>query len=128
MNPIGKDISAWSEILSVNPSLVEWTRTEPLSLSQDIIRTDKVTYPSLASGHNTRNTASIYSEIDKLKDHRRGGYFIKIQEGAQEVSFMDVWSVGGDLMSDWLDLSGHQHPNCYLGPGQMTGLVPYLRK
>ena len=40
---------------------------------------------------------------------------------------MDVWSVGEDLMSDWLDLSGHQHPNCYLGPGQMTGLVPYLR-
>ena len=94
MNPIGKDISAWSEILSVNPSLVEWTRTDPLSLSQDIIRTDKVTYPSLASGHNTRNTASIYSEIDKLKELRRGGNFIKIQEGAQEVSFIDVWSVG----------------------------------
>ena len=34
---------------------------------------------------------------------------------------------GRDLVSDWLDLSGHQHPNCYLGPGQMTGVVPHLR-
>ena len=40
----------------------------------------------------------------------------------QEVGFMRIWSVAG-LTSDWLDLSEHQHPNCYLGPSQMTGVV-----
>ena len=43
------------------------------------------------------------------------------------VGFMGVWSVVRSLegiMSDWLDLSEHQHPNCYLGLGQMTGVGP----
>ena len=42
---------------------------------------------------------------------------------------MGVWSVARSLegiMSDWLDLSEHQHPNCYLGLSQMTG-VGHLR-
>ena len=47
-------------------------------------------------------------------------FFFKFSKGAQEFGFMEVWSVGR-IMSDWLDLSGHQHPNCYLDPGQMTG-------
>ena len=78
MNPIGKDISAWSEILSVNPSLVEWTRTDPLSLSQDIIRTDKVTYPSawpVAIIHGTLPASASWGLFHKNSGRGTGGQF-----------------------------------------------------
>ena len=97
--------------------------------SRDIIRTDKVaaspSLPGRAIIHGTLR-ANILTN-DKLKAYlhsRNFGTFKNVFKEDIGVGFMGVWSVARSLegiMSDWLDLSEHQHPNCYLGFSQMIG-------